>query len=302
VSERPAIIAGLVELHRRTGEGLSALAAIPELAAPEPAAPVFAQPALAEPGALPPLPDLFSIIRRTFGPITDQAFVNAVDAWYKGQPLPPAAADRKLGPDDFLRAASRLSCTVAQIRAVDEVESAGGGLEPGRAEILALDGPGGFIDGDLAKILFEAHKFHRHTGGRFTASHPNLSSPRWNRALYKGGQGEWTRLHAAMQLDRSAALKSASWGRYQILGENHKAAGHPTVEAFVQAMMSGEDAHLEAFINFVQNAGLADELRRVSDNEADCRPFAEGYNGPGYAAGDYDGKIARAHKKWRMLG
>lgn len=300
MTQRADTIAGLLDLHRRQGEGLIFLQGLPEAEAP-PAPPVFAQPVVSA-GALPPLPDLFTIIRRAFGPITNQAFVNAVDAWYKGQALPPPPADHKLGPADFASAASRLRCTVAQVRAVDEVESAGGGLEPGRAEILALDGPGGFIDGDLPKILFEAHKFHRHTGGRFDVSHPNLSSPRWNRALYKGGQAEWTRLHAAMQLDRSAALKSASWGRYQILGENHKAAGHPTVESYVEAMMTGEPAHLEAFVNFVQNAGLADELRRVSDNEADCRPFAEGYNGPGYAAGDYDGKIARAHKKWRALG
>jgi hypothetical protein len=294
MTERAEITTALLDLHGRMGEGLQALQALPEPQAP-PAAPGIA------PGALPALPELFGLLRRFYGPISSQPLVDAIDAWYRGAPLPPPPADRRLGADDFAAAAARLRCSVAQIRAVDEVESAGGGLEPGRAEIVALDGPGGFIDGELAKILFEAHKFAKHTGGRFNASHPNLSSPRWNRALYgAGGQNQWIRLHAAMQLDRSAALKSASWGRYQILGENHREAGFPTVEGFVEAMMSGEDAHLEAFCNFVKNAGLEDELRRVSDSEADCRPFAEGYNGPGYAANDYDGKIARAHRKWRQ--
>lgn len=284
MASRSEILAALIEHNRATAVALQQLAALPDA------------PAVAD--GLPPLGDLFAIVRKHFGPIGVQRFVDEVDAWYKGEELP--ADKRPLGPADFQKAAVRLGGTVPQVRAVDEVESAGGGfVDNVRAEIFALDGPGGFIDDELSKILFEAHKFHRHTGGRYDKSHPALSSPKWNRSLYKGGQEEWRRLHAAMQLDASAALKSASWGRYQILGENHRLCGFPTVEAFVDAMQSGEPAHLDAFVSFVINSGLTDEFRRISDVEGDCAPFAAGYNGPGYNAQNYDLKISQAHKKWR---
>lgn len=210
-------------------------------------------------------------------------------------------AEIGLSAEDFATAAARLGCSVPQIRAVDEVESGGGWFTDVRAEILALDGPGGFIDGpNLPKILFEAHHFDRLTGGRYRSSHPNLSSARWNRSLYVGGQGEWTRLHKAMQLDREAALQAASWGRYQIMGFNFKLAGYGTVDAFVEAMMRSERDQLAAFVSFIINSRLGDELRRISTVHADCIPFARGYNGPGYAANAYHIKIAKAFKKWSM--
>ena len=174
-------------------------------------------------------------------------------------PLDPTAAD-------FAEAASRLGCSVAQIRAVWEVEATGSGwFTDVRASILALDGPGGFLDGfNLPKILFEAHQFDRLTDGRFRTGHPNLSSAKWNRSLYVGGQGEYERLHRAMQLDREAALKATSWGGPQIMGFNHALAGYATVDALVEAMKTGGRAHLMAFVEFIRNSGLTDELRAIT--------------------------------------
>ncbi|MBG7616460.1 N-acetylmuramidase family protein [Brevundimonas sp. BAL450] len=205
-----------------------------------------------------------------------------------------------LTDQDFADAAARLRCSPAQIRAVFEVEASGAGwFTDVRGDILALDGPGGFIDGaHLPKILFEAHIFDRETKGRFRAAHPNLSSPRWNRALYVGGQGEYERLNRAMQLDRTAALRSASWGAPQIMGFNHKLAGFDTVDAFVDAMKSGVRAHLMAFVAFVENSGLAPALRQITTMHASAIPFARGYNGAGYAKNEYHIKIARAFAKW----
>lgn len=252
----------------------------------------------------PPLDEerLFAAIRSVaVNGSLSQAEVDMINAVLRGLPEAPASPVAQIGltTEDFLWATSKLSCTIAQIRAVDEVESGGGWFKDVRADILAKDGPGGFLGGPhLPKLLFEAHKFSSFTNGRYDKSHPNLSSPRWNRALYVGGQGEWIRLWDAMKLDRTAALKSASYGRYQIMGFNHKLAGFATVEAYVDAMKKSERAHLEAFVSFIQNSGLADELRRVSNVHADCIPFASGYNGSGYAANEYHVKIARAHKKY----
>jgi hypothetical protein len=211
----------------------------------------------------------------------------------------PTVPQIGLSDADFTRAATALGCEVAQIRAVDEVESGGGWFKDVRADILALDGPGGFLDGpNLPKILFEAHHFDRLTGGRFREGYPNISSAKWNRALYVGGEGEYRRLYTAMQLDRAAALKSASVGRYQIMGFNYTLAGFDSVDAFWAAMKTSEGAQLDAFVAFIKASGLLDELRRISNVHADCVPFARGYNGPGYLANNYHVKIAKAHAKW----
>lgn len=191
---------------------------------------------------------------------------------------------------DFLEAASALTCDVAAVRAVVDVESGGGWFDDMRAGVLALDGPGGFLDGArMPKILFEAHWFSRLTGSRFDRSHPAISAPSWDRSLYRGGQAEYERLHAAMQLDAPAALKSASWGMFQILGVNHQRCGYARVETFVEAMKKSEAEQLAAFVVFVIRSGLADEMQRH-----DWAGFARGYNGPGYKANRYDTKLAAA--------
>lgn len=203
-----------------------------------------------------------------------------------------------LTENDFAKAAERLGCTVAQIRAVDEVESGGGWFTDVRAEILALDGPGGFLDGvRLPKILFEAHIFSRETGGRYDASHPDISSPAWNRSLYIGGQREYERLHRAMTLQPTAAMRSASWGRYQIMGFNHRLAGYPDVFGFADAMKDSEALHLQAFVSFIRASGMQAAVQAISTDPAACREFARRYNGTGYEANGYHTKLAAAYRK-----
>jgi N-acetylmuramidase len=140
-------------------------------------------------------------------------------------PGAPGTVIIELTAQDFADAARMLGCSVAQIRAVFEVDAQGAGwFTDVRGSILELDGPGGFLDGPhLPKILSEAHVFDREAKGRYRDTHPDTSSAAWNRALYIGGEGEYERLHRAMALDRRAALRSASWGAAQIMGFNQKA-------------------------------------------------------------------------------
>jgi hypothetical protein len=298
VSSRAAVLAGVRDLHRRLGEGLTAL----ENLKPE----GQAVPASVDEAAL------AGVIRgmlagRETRPM-QQAEWDAIRAALLGKVAPPPAKSKAAGAigltrADFEWAGAQLGGTnpYPKIRAVDEVESGGGWFTDVRASILDLDGPGGFLDGPhLPKILFEAHIFDRETKGVHRAKHPNLSSPRWNKALYVGGQGEYERLHRAMQLDRRAALRSASWGRYQIMGFNHKAAGFATVEAFVDAMKEGERRHLEAFVAFIKSNKLVDAFRAISDDPEGCRAFAKGYNGAGYEKNNYHRKLANAHRKHRL--
>lgn len=195
------------------------------------------------------------------------------------------AMTKALTMEDFARAADALGCDVAAVRAVCEVEAPNGGF--------VEDGTGRPV------VLFEGHKFHALTGGRFSEAHPAISFRRWDRRKYATGsnqtarqRGEWDRLAQAVALDRDAALQSASWGRFQIMGFNHEAAGHLTVQSFVNAMYQSEGAQLDAFVGFVRANGLAPALRTH-----DWRTFARKYNGSAYAANRYDAKLAQAYTK-----
>jgi hypothetical protein len=177
---------------------------------------------------------------------------------------------------DYLAAANRLRCDVAAVKAVCEVEAPKGGFFP---------------DG-TPTTLFEGHKFHAFTDGRFSETHPEISYESWTREHYGDWRREKERLAEAIALDREAALKSASWGKFQIMGFNHKAAGFLRVQAFVNAMYESEGAQLQAFVNFVLHEKLDDELRdrRWAD-------FARKYNGPGFKANRYDTKLAAAFSR-----
>lgn len=178
---------------------------------------------------------------------------------------------------DFIDDAAKIGCEVEAVMAVAAVESKGGGFDPE-----------GF-----PKTLFEGHWFHKLTKGKFTATHPTLSYPKWTRVHYgRTWQEEKARLQAACALDRSAALMSASWGMFQIMGFNHTICGYKTVQSFVNDMCKSEDAQLGVFTGFILNSGLADELRdkRWAD-------FARLYNGPEFAVNKYDQKLAAAYAK-----
>ena len=194
------------------------------------------------------------------------------------------ASTKRLTEDDFAAAAAMIGTDVASIKAVTEVE--------------APSGP--FLEDGRPRVLFEGHIFHRLTGGRFSGSHPTISYPKWTKAHYSKGKDaeqrgvrEWERLSAAIDLDRQAALKSASWGMFQIMGFNHAACGYGTVQDFVNAMYRSEGEQLKAFVRYVMANGLANELRMRMWKE-----FARAYNGPAYAQNQYDVKLAKAYAKY----
>jgi hypothetical protein len=195
--------------------------------------------------------------------------------------LPAACSASQLEEADFQRAAEALACEVACIKAVTEVEAGGNG----------------FFASGRPKILFEAHIFSQQSGRRYDQSHPDISSRRWNRALYKGGEGEYDRLQKAIRLSARVALQSASWGRFQIMGFHYQRCGFSSVEAFVQAMFESEGHHMEAFVRFLQGAHLDVPLRTKR-----WTVFARGYNGAGYATNKYDVKLASAYQKYRRQG
>lgn len=182
---------------------------------------------------------------------------------------------RPLTAGGLRRACERAGVTAAELWAVLLVETSGCGFLPDRRP----------------KILFERHVFHGLTGGRFDADHPDVSQPAAGGYGRSGGH-QYERLAAAIELDEEAALRSASWGLPQVLGRNFREAGFSDVRAMVAAMAASEDRQLEAMAAFLLSARLDAPLR-----QHDWPGFARRYNGPGYAASNYHGRLAQLHAR-----
>lgn len=199
----------------------------------------------------------------------------------KPQPAVPLTANI-----DFGEAAKVLNVEEAAIRAVHQVESGGrnGFLPDGRPIILF---EGHIFWGQLRKFGIDPDKYVR--------SNEDILFPKWNRQFYKGGAAEHDRLKRAMSIDRQAALSSASWGMFQIMGFNYKLCGYSSVEEYVAAMESSQHSQFMAFVSFLQATGMDTPLRKL-----DWAAFARQYNGPGYAQNNYDKKLAEAYHKFKQ--
>lgn len=163
--------------------------------------------------------------------------------------------------------------------------------------ILDVESSGsGFDKQGRPKMLFEPHVFYRNLSGgaRDRAVQQGLAYANWRPGSYP--LDSYPRLTAAMLIDETAALKAASWGLGQILGENHKSAGYATVQDMVLDFTQDEDRQLEAMIRFIK-ANELDVALRKHDWEA----FAKGYNGAAYAAHGYHLKLKAAFERWQKI-
>jgi hypothetical protein len=197
--------------------------------------------------------------------------------------IPFAGAARRITAEDVARAATRLGCETAALRAVMAVESRNSGYDARRRPI----------------ILFEPHVFYRvlTPGKRIVASRAGLAYPRWGEKPYPpSSDGNYARLEAAIKIDEECAFRAVSIGLGQILGENFNATGHESAVSMFQAACESEGEQLEQMASFIEASGLAEHLRKK-----DWRAFALGYNGPGEKRNHYDALLARAYARWKPL-
>lgn len=156
----------------------------------------------------------------------------------------------------------------------------------------------GFID-DKPKILVEGHiayRLYKASGKNPEPLVGHYVYPKWTKAYYKGGIGEYQRLEALIDLvGKEIAYKSTSWGIGQILGSNHKLCGYDDVFSFVEAMYKDEETQLKAMIEFMRSSNL---LRYIETDTPNWAAFARGYNGNQYKKNQYDLKLARAYRKF----
>ena len=184
--------------------------------------------------------------------------------------------DTSLARADLVASAQRLGVEYAAIKAVDVVEAAGAGFQDG-----------------YPKILAEPHRFSKATKGVHDRSHPAISYPRWGQRPYPKLQADrYSQLAEMVGLNVDAGFASASYGRFQILGENFRVCGYASSFDFAEAMARDEQTQLMAFERFLIANGLVPTLKARN-----WAAFARGYNGTAYRQNKYDEKLAAAYQK-----
>ncbi|KAA0948052.1 DUF3380 domain-containing protein [Pseudomonas sp. ANT_H14] len=193
--------------------------------------------------------------------------------------------------NDLVTAAERLGVPLASIYAVNEVESKGKG----------------FLDNGKPVILFERHIMHRQIAivrnagddpaelkrhaDQLATANPALVNPK--PGGYIGGTAEHQRLAMARLIDDTAALESASWGAFQIMGFHWKRLGYASVQDFVGAMSASESQQFDAFTRFIET----DPVLHKTLKARKWAEFAKLYNGPDYLRNLYDTKLQRAYER-----
>ena len=195
----------------------------------------------------------------------------------------------RIDDKDIQELATNYNLESAAIKAVIKVETGGGGF---------------LIDG-RPKILFEGHIFWNELKKvnikpeDYVVKFADIVYPHWTKQYYKGGTGEYDRLEKAKLIHKEAALKSASWGLFQLMGFNYSLAGFNDIIAFVGAQNESEKEHLKAFINFITNKADGQTKATIDFlREKDWKSFAARYNGPRYAENQYDHKLEIAYNRF----
>lgn len=190
------------------------------------------------------------------------------------------------GLDIYEACAKKIGCEVAALKAVKQVETGG---------------KSAFIAPGKPAILFEGHIFWKQLKLRnidpkkYLAGNSDILYEKWTKKYYKSGLAEYNRLEKARRINKYAADESASWGMFQIMGNNYKACGCKSVTEFVDKMCASEEDQLELTTNFIlNNTTLKNAL--ISKN---WKRFAYYYNGPGYASNSYDKKLEQAYNKFK---
>jgi len=191
----------------------------------------------------------------------------------------------KISEKDYENAANDLGVEVAVVKAIKDVEAGGSG----------------YVFSNHPTILFESHVFWKELKKRgINPSNYNdtdLLNETWNQGKthYVGGVGEHARLRKASLINSDAANASASWGLFQIMGNNYAKCGCRSVSEFVERMCKSESEQLMMFVAFIKKNNLH---RFLKGKEKQWASFAAGYNGSRYKENQYDTKLMEAYDKY----
>lgn len=113
---------------------------------------------------------------------------------------------------------------------------------------------------------------------------------------YQAGLGSYKRLVKAYQLDPEAALKSCSWGAFQIMGEYWEVMKYGSAKEFTKAVSRSPKEQIKTFVNYIKYVNPA--IKKHLKNH-DWEATAKAYNGAGYKKYHYDDKLEAAYAKFK---
>ncbi|MCM7723776.1 N-acetylmuramidase family protein [Enterobacter roggenkampii] len=162
--------------------------------------------------------------------------------------------------------------------------------------IVESGGRSGFNALNLPIIAYEGHIFRKYTKRKYDQTHPFLSykyvkkaGPEWQKNNIDQ-LSAWNTLAKAYALDAEAAIKSCSWGMFQIMGFNYESCGYKDLGTFLKDMKSNAGKQLNAFLHLCnKNSSLLSAMVNK-----DFYNMAFNYNGSDF--GDYDVKIRRTYE------
>ena len=186
---------------------------------------------------------------------------------------------------DYENAANALGVEVEVVKAIKDVESSGSG----------------YVFSNHPKILFEGHVFWKQLKNIHIEPSNHKDSDilysTWTKDHYKGDVAEYVRLQKARQININAANASASWGLFQIMGNNYKLCGCDSISDFVKRMCMSESEQLMLFVEYIKKRKLHQYLKPDHTGNIPWAEFARRYNGAGYEKNKYHIKLKEAYEK-----
>ncbi|WP_338444782.1 N-acetylmuramidase family protein [Pseudomonas sp. LTR0] len=192
---------------------------------------------------------------------------------------------------DLVSASQRLGVPVAAVYALNEVESQGRGFLGNGKPVILYERHIMYRQLQVPRAPEDDQEQLRQRADDLAKQAPALVNPK--AGGYIGGTSEHQRLAQARQIDEIAALESASWGAFQVMGFHWRRLGYASVHDFVAAMVRSEADQLEAFVRFIEtDASLLKALKGLK-----WATVAKLYNGPDYQRNLYDVKLERAFER-----
>jgi hypothetical protein len=115
---------------------------------------------------------------------------------------------------------------------------------------------------------------------------------------YLDGLGSYKRLVKAYQLDPEAALKSCSWGAFQIMGEFWKEMKYADVREFTRAISRSEKEQIKSFVLYMKH--VSPKIQNLL-RELNWEGVASAFNGTNYKVNAYDEKLRAEYEKFRRI-
>lgn len=227
----------------------------------------------------------------------------------------------EIAEEEWKKTAKDIECEPEVLKAIAQVESGG------RNAFWRLNKADG---ANIPAILYERHYFSNATKHKHDKDHPDISWPTGYRKkdqlgkadtkmsdgrvdaddIYSDYASAYLRLINAYRLDPDAALKSCSWGKFQIMGANHELCGLANVVTFAKTMCTSEAGQIRLLAEFIHNKPQAwkDPKNKALGKEIslwdavktkDWAAIAFNYNGPGYKKYSYDTLLKAAYEKYK---